>query len=342
MSVGGGGGGYSGGGGGFSGGFAPPPMFGGGFGQQFPSYGGGFGAFGPQPYSGFGGGFGGGFGMPQQPQYGGGFGGGFGGSFGQPQPPQFGGGFGQFQPPQFGGGFGQSGPGNAYARPFPGLQPQPAPPPQQLTPPPGMELNPDYRPRDVAPGMFTTMEIRPNENRFRPIQAERAVMPEVPTGGGYPSRDQFNQTFQVMPAVMPEVPTGGGYPSRDQFVGQPMPPTMIEPAPQTGTVRPAVMPSYENLGLSGLLGRGLGGLFGGYQAMPFGGYQQFDQQYPSNYQAAQQQMALDRQRMQQGNFNQPPPGMKLNPTYDAGYAMAQDMPPPGSPQALRKQQFIPI
>jgi hypothetical protein len=79
--------------------------------------------------------------------------------------------------------------------------------------------------------MFTTMEIRPNENRFRPIQAERAVMPETPTGGGYPSRDQFNQTFQVMPAVMPEVPTGGGYPSRDQFYSQVIQPTMIEATP---------------------------------------------------------------------------------------------------------------
>jgi hypothetical protein len=37
----------------------------------------------------------------------------------------------------------------------------------------------------------------------------------------------------------------------------------------------------------------------------------------------------------------PPPGMKLNPTYDAGYAMAEDMPFPGSEQWLRKQQFIP-
>jgi hypothetical protein len=232
------GGGYSGGMGGFGGGFGQPPMFGGGFGQQFPSYGGGFGAFGPQPYSGFGGGFGGGFGQPQPPQFGGGFDGGFGGGFGQPQPPQFGGGFGQFQQPQFGGGFGQRGPGNAYARPFPQLQPQPAPLPQQQTPPPGMELNPDYIDR-FANGQIGTMDYRPSDRRFRPIQqpfdpfeVRPAVMPEVPTGGGYPSRDQFNQTFQLMPAVMPEVPTGGGYPSRDQFSGntQTFLPT-IEPTP---------------------------------------------------------------------------------------------------------------
>jgi len=34
--------------------------------------------------------------------------------------------------------------------------------------------------------------------------------------------------------------------------------------------------------------------------------------------------------------------MKLNPTYNAGYAMAMDMPLPGSEQALRKQRFIPV
>jgi hypothetical protein len=45
---------------------------------------------------------------------------------------------------------------------------------------------------------------------------------------------------------------------------------------------------------------------------------------------------------QQRDPNQPPPGMKLNPTYDAGYAMALDMPMPGSEQALRKQRFIPV
>jgi hypothetical protein len=39
---------------------------------------------------------------------------------------------------------------------------------------------------------------------------------------------------------------------------------------------------------------------------------------------------------------QPPPGMKLNPTYNAGYAMAMDMPLPGSEQALKKQRFIPV
>lgn len=280
MSVGGGGGGYSGGGGGFSGGFAPPPMFGGGFG----------GGFGMPQFPQYGGGFGGGFGMPQQPQYGGGFGGGF----GQPQQPQF------------GGGFGQSGPGNAYARPFPGLQPQPAPPPQQLTPPPGMELNPDYYDR-FANGRIGTMDVRPSDNRFRPIQRSnpatgvmpsepipapndnftvstqalipatrdgvsgyytdgsmRNFVPNTPTGGGYPSRDQSNQTFQVMPAVMPETPTGGGYPSRDSF-GTNLSP-VIEP---TGTGYMSGMGG----GLMGMLGGGLGGLYGGYQAMPYGGYQ---------------------------------------------------------------------
>lgn len=45
---------------------------------------------------------------------------------------------------------------------------------------------------------------------------------------------------------------------------------------------------------------------------------------------------------QQRDPNQPPPGMKLNPTYDSGYAMAMDMPMRGSAEALRKQRFIPV
>lgn len=252
------GGGYSGGMGGFGGGFGSPPMFGGGFGQQFPSYGGGFGAFGPQPYSGFGGGFGGGFGQPQPPQFGGGFDGGFDDGFGQPQPPQFGGGFRQFQPPQFGGGFGQRGPGNAYAKPFPQKQPQPAPLPQQQTPPPGMELNPDYIDR-FANGQIGTMDYRPSDRRFRPIQ-------------------QPFDSFEVRPAVMPEVPTDGGYPSRDQFSGNTqtffptIEPTPAQPALQQGSYSPYMNQPFQS-GLSGMLSSGLGGMFGGYQAMPFGGFQ---------------------------------------------------------------------
>ena len=85
------------------------------------------------------------------------------------------------------------------------------------------------------------------------------------------------------------------------------------------------MPGSNDLSGSDLIGGGTGG-FGGFNPMMgglggfgrFGGFQQ------------------------QRDPNQPPPGMKLNPTYNAGYAMAMDMPLPGSEQALRKQRFIPV
>ena len=363
------GGGYSGGMGGYGGGFGQPPMFGGGFG----------GGFGQPPQ--FGGGFGGGFGQP--PQYGGGFGspyGGFGGGFGQPQ--QFGGGFGQPQQSPFGGGFqgpmlqdqGITDSGNAYARRFQrpsvGMFPPTSPDPNQ--PPPGMELNPDYTP----PGMAGTAD-RPR-GRFRPIQ-----QPQPQTGGGYPSRDPIDQTFQLMPTVMPRFPegqTGGDLQYRDaqfrpgggdiqyaggspgfyeaqlqaqqrqggqgygnQFGGE----TQDIPRP----VRPAgsfLGGSYDPAGgylggygggysspyMSSAIMSGLGSLFGGMQG---GGFQGM---FNPQSQAQAQMRAY--QQNQQRDPNQPPPGMKLNPTYDAGYAMADDMPLPGSPQALRKQQFIPI
>lgn len=76
-------------------------------------------------------------------------------------------------------------------------------------------------------------------------------------------------------------------------------------------------------GFQSMLG-GYGGNFGGFNPMMGGGIGAFG--------------GFQRQR----DPNQPPPGMKLNPTYDAGYAMADDMPMPGSAQALRKQRFIPV
>ena len=142
------GGGFSG-GGGYSGGFGPPM---GGFGGVFGPPMGGFG----QQFGGF-----------QPPQYGGGFGQPFGGGF---QQPQYGGGFG-FQQPQFGG-FQNQGPGNAYARQNP-YQP-PTPPQSPNQPPPGMEVNPDYRPR--GPGL-QTMEVRPSDMKFRPIQGSASPEP---------------------------------------------------------------------------------------------------------------------------------------------------------------------
>jgi hypothetical protein len=196
------GGGFSGGGGGYSGMFGPPM---GGFG----GFGGGFG----QP-------FGGGF---QPPQYNGGFGQPFGGGF---QQPQYGGGFG-FQPPQYGG-FQNRGPGNAYARQNP-YQP-PTPPQFSQQPPPGMELNPDYRPR--GPGM-QTMDVRPSDEMFRPIQRAN------PVTGVMPSEPISDPNY---------APISEGLPARDQFSGPVM--------------RPAVMPSYDSP---------YGGFGGPYGGSPYGG-----------------------------------------------------------------------
>lgn len=324
------GGGYSGGMGGFGGGFGQPPMFGGGFGGGFgqpPQYGGGFGGgFGQPPQ--FGGGFGGGFGQPQQPQ----FGNGDVGGFGQPQPMpsfdygsrlgaqmQFGGGFGGGfgQPPQFGGGFG--GPGNAYARPFPTQQPSvgmfPPTSPNPNQPPPGMELNPDYIDR-FAGGRIGSLELRPTDNKFRPIQA-RTGTDQTPTGGGYPSRDQFNQTFQAMPAVMPQPQTGGavyagGTPGfYDQGGG-----------------------GYSSPYMSSPMMGGLASLFGGIQGGGFGGM--------FNPQAQAQAQMRAYQQNQQRNPNQPPPGMELNPDYDRAYAMTDTVDLPGSQGYMKRQQFIPM
>lgn len=331
------GGGYSGGMGGYGGGFGQPPMFGGGFG----------GGFGQPPQ--FGGGFGGGFGQP--PQYGGGFGspyGGFGGGFGQPQ--QFGGGFGlnqmlpgppggsnpEFrntygvgQPPQYGAGMhrGQTGPGNAYAQRFQnpsvGMFPPTSPDPNQ--PPPGMELNPDYIDR-FAGGMAGTLEVRPTDNKFRPIQ-----QPQPQTGGDLQYRDaQFrpgggdiqyaggSPGFYEAQLQAQERQGGQGYGSYD-------------PA---GGYLGGFGGGYSSPYMSSAIMSGLGSLFGGMQG---GGFQGM---FNPQSQAQAQMRAY--QQNQQRDPNQPPPGMKLNPTYDAGYAMADDMPLPGSPQALRKQQFIPI
>jgi len=307
------GGGYSGGmggyGGGFGGGFGQPPQFGGGFG----------GGFGQPPQ--FGGGFGGGFGQP--PQYGGGFGspyGGFGGGFGQPQ--QFGGGFGQPQQSPFGGG--SQGPmlqaqgpntlGNAYAQrfqnPFVKDIPQTSPNPNQ--PPPGMELNPDYIDR-FAGGMAGTMDVRPTDNKFRPIQQPQTGNP--PPGmirnPNYTGPRQVPEGMFTTANIRPSeiefisdpnyVPTGGGRPSNDQFFGNtqtflPMiQPTPAQPAPQQGSYSPYMSPSIMG---------GLASLFGGMQGGGFQGMfnQQPQQQSYGSIQgnmrnpAYQQQMAF-----QQGN-----------------------------------------
>lgn len=325
------GGGYSGGMGGYGGGFGQPPMFGGGFG----------GGFGQPPQ--FGGGFGGGFGQP--PQYGGGFGspyGGFSGGFGQPQ--QFGGGFGQPQQSPFGGGSqgptfqtqGSSTLGNAYAQRFQnpsvGMFPPTSPNPNQ--PPPGMELNPDYIDR-FAGGMAGTLEVRPTDNKFRPIQ-----QPQPQTGGDVQYAGGSPGFYE---AQLQAQQRQGGQGYGNQFGGDTQDiPKPVRPAGSFlgGPYDPAggylggYGGGYSSPYMSSAIMSGLGSLFGGMQG---GGFQGM---FNPQSQAQAQMRAY--QQNQQRDPNQPPPGMKLNPTYDAGYAMADDMPPPGSAAAIRKQQFIPI
>jgi len=137
-----------------------------------------------------------------------------------------------------------------------------------------------------------------------------------------------------------------------------------EPTPQfsSNRIAPSFDSGYGNPfgggfggGYSSPFGGGFGGGYGGGYSSPymspsmmgglaslFGGMQGGGFQGMFNPQSQAEAQMRAYQQYQQRDPNQPPPGMKLNPTYDAGYAMAQDMPLPGSPQALRKQQFIPI
>ena len=314
------GGGYSGGmggyGGGFGGGFGQPPMFGGGFG----------GGFGQPPQ--FGGGFGGGFEQP--PQYGGGFGspyGGFGGGFGQPQ--QFGGGFGQPQQSPFGGGsqgpmFQAQGPntlGNAYAqrfqRPSVGMFPPTSPDPNQ--PPPGMELNPDYIDR-FAGGMAGTMDVRPTDNKFRPIQARTGTDQPPPGmmlnpeyGGDLPSgtfRSLGPDSIKYVPDPnQPQPQTGGDIQYRDtkfrpagSFLGGPYDPAGGYLGGGGG---------YSSPYMSSAIMSGLGSLFGGMQGGGFQGMfnpQSQQQSYGSiqgnmRNPAYQQQMAFQQGNSQEATRN---------------------------------------
>ena len=283
------GGGYSGGmggyGGGFGGGFGQPPMFGGGFG----------GGFGQPPQ--FGGGFGGGFEQP--PQYGGGFGspyGGFGGGFGQPQ--QFGGGFGQPQQSPFGGGsqgpmFQAQGPntlGNAYAQRFQNSFvkdiPQTSPDPNQ--PPPGMELNPDYIDR-FAGGMAGTLDVRPTDNKFRPIQARTGTDQPPPGmmlnpeyGGDLPSgtfRSLGPDSIKYVPDPnQPQPQTGGDIQYRD---------TKFRPGGGFGG-------GYSSPYMSSAIMSGLGSLFGGMQG---GGFQGM---FNPQSQAQAQMRAYQQNQQRQG------------------------------------------
>lgn len=221
---------------------------------------------------GYGGGFGGGFGQP--PMFGGGFGspyGGFGGGFGQPQ--QFGGGFGQPQQSPFGGG--SQGPmlqaqgpntfGNAYAqrfqKPSVGMFPPTSPDPNQ--PPPGMELNPDYIDR-FAGGMAGTLEVRPTDNKFRPIQAGTGTDQPPPVG---------ESTFSTM-ALVPATRNGVRGHYTDGSMRNFVPDTQFGGGFGGGYSSPfggGFGGGFNPYMASSLLA-GLGGMFGGYQAMPFGGF----------------------------------------------------------------------
>jgi len=87
-------------------------------------------------------------------------------------------------------------------------------------------------------------------------------------------------------------------------------------------------------GLAALLGQfgGLGSLFGGGKGnnRPFNPYQnQMDMQ------------ARAYQQLQNRDPNAPPPGMKLNPDFNVGRSIQDDMPMPGSADWMSRQRFIP-
>jgi len=268
------GGGFSG-GGGYSGGFGPPMGgFGGGFGPPM----GGFG----QQFGGF-----------QPPQYGGGFGQPFGGGF---QQPQYGGGFG-FQQPQFGG-FQNQGPGNAYARQNP-YQP-PTPPQSPNQPPPGMEVNPDYRPR--GPGL-QTMEVRPSDEMFRPIQRANPATGVMPSE---PISDPNERGFSTQALIRSTKDGVSGYytdGSMSRFVPD-------EPQAQQGfgfgNPYGGYGAPYGGSPYMGMFG-GLGSLFGG------NGFQGMNQQ------AQAQQAALQNQRLTWNKPSQFPQGsFSQNTVYPDG------------------------
>ena len=196
------------------------------------SSGGYSGGFGQQPS--FGGGFGGGFGQPQPPQYGG---------YGVPQQPQYGG----FQQPQYGGGFndqfgggrfrrGFQQPGNAYAQPFPQMQPT---------------AYPIQAGRQVP---------QPMPSQFPFANPSTGVMPSEPLP------DPNAPSAQILPAL-PEPQTGGGYPARDQFsYSQAVQPTVLYDSSMG-------LGNMLGSGLGGMYGGYSPMPYGGYQ--PMGGYRMF-------------------------------------------------------------------
>ena len=152
-------------------------------------------------------------------------------------------------------------------------------------------------------------------------------------GGGFQQPQQFQQPFDGGYGGGFQQPFSGGFGGqfnrftrRGQGYTQPYNPPRPMPQPQPMPQAPADLRPYEEIyrqGNSTVFPANTGPVEAGFNPMMgglggFGGFQ--------------------RQR----DPNQPPPGMKLNPTYDAGYAMAMDMPMRGSAEALRKQRFIPV
>lgn len=230
------------------------------------------------------------------------------------------------------------GPGNAYTQ-RPGQQPnpqqpaqlQPAPrpkfgPPDQ--PPPGMMLNPEYK--DAAPGMVRS--LGPDSIKYVPDsnQPQSQTGGDIQYAGGTPGF--YNQGGQGY--GNPFGGFGGGYssPFGGGFGGGYSTPFSDYGGGFGGGFGGGYGGGYNSPYMSSSMMGGLASLFGGMQG---GGFQGM---FNPQSQAEAQMRAY--QQYQQRDPNQPPPGMKLNPTYNAGYAMAQDMPPPGSPAALSKQQFV--
>jgi len=74
-----------------------------------------------------------------------------------------------------------------------GLTPMPKKKPGEQTPPPGMELNPDYKDR-FSGGQIGTMDMRPSDEKYRPKKpmapVEKTDMPQPPLRSGVPVKQK--------------------------------------------------------------------------------------------------------------------------------------------------------
>ena len=73
------------------------------------------------------------------------------------------------------------------------LTPMPEKKPGEQTPPPGMELNPDYKDR-FSGGQIGTMDMRPSDEKYRPKKpmapVEKTDMPQPPLRSGVPAKQK--------------------------------------------------------------------------------------------------------------------------------------------------------